>query len=356
MLASANSAAPRLAQPGLASYVRQLVSAASAVPDSLLVHHSFHLGGLRVRARFSNPRLADLYSARLFGRLAETTEPLPDLQVNVLENASLGWPSLARWRDPQCDRQCFDQTLQAAGLRAAYPHSPRLWEVAMPSANVAVQIAETVDDLPIWDSGAPLRVPIHWASVDRGWRLVHGATLGIADKAILIVGPGGAGKSGTTLSGIAHGLQTVGDDYVLVEPTDEPTARPVYRLLKQDQAGLERIRGLNRRLASHSPNWQGKLEFDPEVAFPGSIATSQRIVALVSPAISRAEKSRFAPIGPHESLQALMRATMEQFPGDRDTAFLFCAGLSKRVPGFRLLLSERPDEIAGAVTRFIEEL
>jgi hypothetical protein len=142
---------------------------------------------------------------------------------------------------------------------------------------------------------------------------------------------------------------------VLLEPTEEPVARPVYRLLKQDPAGLERIPGLRERLSGYHPNWQGKLEFDPEVAFPGSLAASQRIVALVSPVIGRTDRSQLVPIEPSESLQALMRATMEQFPGDRDTGFLFCVGLSKRVPGFRLLLSERPDEIAGAIRRFIEE-
>ena len=246
--------------------------------------------------------------------------------------------------------------MDAAGLRAAYPHTPRLWEAAAGSAKRAIQIAEAVGDLPIWDSGAPLRVPIHWACVDRGWRLVHGATLGFGQKAVLIVGPGGAGKSGTTLAGIANGLQTVGDDYVLIEPHDPPTARPVYRLAKQDRRGIGRVAGLEARLTYCLPNWQGKLEFDPDAVFPGAMAQSQEIIAVVTPVISGAETSRIEPLEANETLQMLTRATLEQFPGERDSGFFFCVGLSKKLPAFRLVLSENPAEIAGVVRRFIEEL
>jgi hypothetical protein len=225
-----------------------------------------------------------------------------------------------------------------------------------PSTGLIVQLAQTADDLPVWDNGAPLRIPIHWASLDRGLRLVHGATLGNSRDAVLIAGPGGSGKSSTTLGGIANGLQTVGDDYVLVTPTDPPIAMPVYRLLKQDQSGVDRIDGLSERLGTLQPNWQGKVEFNADEFFPGCIANSQRIRAILVPAICHAQKTRIEPIDWMASLRALARPTLEQIPCDRDTGLLFCMGLSKKVPGFRLLLPNNATEIAEKIEKFIEGL
>ena len=356
MLAGPDRLAPRLTRSGLIDYVDQVIGQARDLSDSSLIVRHFQTAGLTIKARFSDPRLADIYSARLFGQVGEPTEPKPDFQANVVETSRLRWPRLARWFDPACDRRCFHQALEAAGFRAVYPHTPRLWEVMSAPAHTAVQIAETVGDLPIWDSGAPLRTAIHWACVDRGWRLIHGATLGRGDKAVLIAGPGGAGKSGTTLAGIAHGLNTVGDDYVLIEPTDPPIARPVYRLLKQDWAGIGRIGGLAERLNECRPNWQGKLEFDPEVFFPGCMVAEQEIKALLVPIVAHAPKSRIEPIGLKDSLQALARSTLEQFPSERESGFLFSVGLSKRIPSFRLFLSEDTSEIAATIGSFIEEL
>ena len=336
-------------QADIAGYVQGLVSAACAVPDSTLLRREFCIGRMTMRARFSNPGLAKLYSSRLF-----PSDRPPDCHVDVLETGRLGWPPLARWSDSSCDRQCFHRAL-GADLLAAYPHTPRLWEVASVSMGRVVQVTETVDDLPVWDSGAPLRTPIHWACVDRGWRLVHAATLGIGRRAVLIVGPGGVGKSGTTLAGMANGLQTVGDDYVLVEPGNPPIARPVYRLLKQDRRGIARIPGLEARLLDSRPNWQGKLEFDPERVFPGAMAESQEIVAIVTPVIARAGISRIEPLQASETLPILTRAILTQFPGERDSGFLFSVGLSKKLPAFRLVLSESPEEVAGVLRQFVEE-
>ena len=38
----------------------------------------------------------------------------------------------------------------------------------------------------------------------------------VSGDGVLLAGAGGAGKSGTTLAGILHGLSSVGDDYVAV--------------------------------------------------------------------------------------------------------------------------------------------
>jgi hypothetical protein len=345
----------KIGRPDLVAYFGGIFDQARKLPDAALIIRYFRVAGLTVKARFTNAHLADVYSARLVGQRNAANDVAYDLSIDSLEAPRLGWPAPARWSDASCDQPLFHRTLQLAGMRAAYPYRPRHWEAMKLETREAIQLTETAGDLPDWDQGAPLQNFLHWAMLDRGQRVLHGATLGLGGKAILLAGPGGSGKSGTTLAGIAHGLKTVGDDYIVVEPSHAPIARPLYRVLKQDKSGVALIAGLSAHTARMPLNWQGKLEFDPESLFPGCMASEQRIVAIVVPSIRRAANSSIEPIDRNAAMQALARPTLEQFRGERDSGLLFCVRLSKLIPSFRLSLSEDPKEIAATIEAFIKE-
>ena len=248
----------RLGASELAAYLRQIIARARALPKGALTTRRFQIAGQSIVARFSDEARANLYASRLPPAGSCLARREPEFHVDVIETARLGWPAPARWHDPLTHRDDFDRTLERAGLRALPPYMPRLWEFMDREENWACQLTETRSDLPIWDAGAPLRIPLHWASLDRGRRLVHGATLGDDRAAILITGPGRTGKSGMTLTGIAHGLKTVGDDYVVIEPGDPPVAWQAFRLLKQDRAGISRLPGLAARVCDSSPELAGQ--------------------------------------------------------------------------------------------------
>jgi hypothetical protein len=338
----------------LPAYLRGLLRQAAELDDERLDVRSFSVAGLRIEARFTDAGMADLYSGRLVGPATEAGPP--DLRVDVLEASRIGWPPPAGWSDERCPEDFFERLLLAAGLRAAYPYQPRLWQVYDEERGAALQLAGAASDLPLWDSGAPLRLAIHWALPARGRRLLHGATLGTGSDGILISGPGGIGKSGTALAGIAHGLRTVGDDYVIVEQGVPPIAWPVYRLFKQDPAGVARLAGVGRRLAGRPLNWQGKLEFDPEELSPGCMAHSLRLRAILVPSIERLPASRVEPMPRGKAIEAIARSTIVQLASERASVLLFCAGLTARLPVFRLSLSEEPSEIAATIAALIEDL
>ena len=219
-----------------------------------------------------------------------------------------------------------------------------------------MQLVDNLVDLPPWDSGAPFRILLHFAAACRGWRLVHAATLSMRGKGILIVGAGGAGKSGTCLAGLAGGLQTVGDDYVLLAPGESLTAFRAYRLLKQDRGGLARIPGLGVRAAHEPVNWQNKLELDPELLFAGCMVEEIQLRAIVMPVIARARDTRFVPTDTQTAFQQFAPSMWAQMPGARASGFMFSAWLTRQLPVFRMLLSENSSEIASSVSRFIGEL
>ena len=151
------------------------------------------------------------------------------------------------------------------------------WVFFSPALRRGLILVPTVSVLPPWTAGAPFAPLLHLAFAWRGWRLLHAATLGSGGAGALLAGPGGVGKSATTLAGITHGLVTTGDDYLLVEPGTPPVAWPVYRLLKQDRAGLARAG--HDDLSLGAVNWNGKVEIDLEARVPGPAGRFARAAA-----------------------------------------------------------------------------
>ena len=93
-------------------------------------------------------------------------------------------------------------------------------------------------------------------------RLTHAATLGLGGFGALITGASGSGKSSTALAGLLNGLDSVGDDYVVVEQGARVVAHPVFTVFKQDREALRRVGIPESDIDAVGLNWHGKVEFD----------------------------------------------------------------------------------------------
>lgn len=339
----------------LPGYLRQLLQQASELGDDELLVRHFRVAGLRLKLRFADPAIADIYSERLVNQTTGNAQP-HDLRVDILDAERLGWPSPRLWDDFGCAEGWLEEGLRAAGLRAAYPYQPRFWTCYDQRASTALQFTGAIGDLPIWDFGAPIRNVIHWAMADRGLRLLHSATLGSASGGVLISGPGGSGKSGTTTAGVLHGMKTVGDDYVIVENTDTPAAWPAYRLFKQDPTGIARMGPAGTRLAGRPVNWQGKVEFDPEELAPGCHAERMRLRAIMVPSVARLPATRIEPIPRGKAVEAIARSTIFQLSGDLVPVAMFATVLASRLPAFQVQLSGDPSEVATTLAEWVAGL
>jgi hypothetical protein len=167
------------------------------------------------------------------------------------------------------------------------------------------------------------------------------------------VGPSGSGKSATTLAGVLNGLDSVGDDYVLVDIDSRVLAHPVFTVLKQDREGLRRI-GLPTAAVDNAPaNWRGKVELDAAACSANGLAERMEIFALLLPEIARVRKTTLQPVTSHEAALALAPSAVFQLPGDGAEGFRFLAALVRRLPAFRVRLSEDPAEIADVIGSFL---
>lgn len=260
----------------------------------------------------------------------------------------------AKWGEAQFAPHAFASRLADAGLRGSYFHDLDFWQVYDPERRVGAQLMRSADGFPPWEPGAPLRAFLHWDYAARGMRLAHAGTLGIGGKGILLAGAGGAGKSGTVVAGLLNGLDSVGDDYVLIDRTDEGVrAYPLFSTLKQDPEGFERL-GLRQRLKSYGPlNWQGKHPFHIDDVAPRPLPASLDIVALVVPHIGGGGASSVMPLSRKDAMIALAPSGIAQMPGEREGGFRFFSDLTRHLPCYRLTLGTRPEEIAATVSEFL---
>ena len=265
-----------------------------------------------------------------------------------------GWEAPVLWDVRQgFTSRDFETALERVGLRGFYHHEAPSWQFHDPVAGAGVHILPQPMAIPPWESGSPLRLFLHWAYARKGMRLTHAATLGAGTAGALVVGASGSGKSGTTLAGLLNGLTSAGDDYVLIEPAADITAHAVFRVFKQDEAGLRRV-GLDPvAIGSKGLNWHGKHEFDAAALKPSGFARQLRINAILVPNVARLPRTRIEPMSPGQAALSLAPSAVLQLQGDMQDGFRFFADLTRRLPAFRVHLSEDPAEIADAIGRHL---
>ncbi len=334
---------------------RAWLESAAELPDAGLHSWTSRIGGVPIRFRCTDPGLAHLYRSRLVGHDPEALRA-PVLWLDLLETERLGWapPDCAadRRSDPSDLAQRFARARLAALMPPLTGDNRYPWVFFEPVTRRGVMLVRTAADLPPWVAGAPFVLLLHLAFAWRGWRLLHAAALGSGTAGALLAGPGGSGKSGTTVAGITYGLMTTGDDYVLVAPGATPVAWPVYRILKQDPAGLSRAG--RDGLAGRAVNWSGKVELDLESEFPSRLTDRLALRLILLPTVARARRTEVHPAAPTEAFSAVAASMLTQLPGARIAGFSFLTRLTRSLPAFHLRLSSDPEEIAATVRRLLE--
>lgn len=335
----------------VAAFAAGLLDAAEVLPRGALHRRSLTPFGLRIQGLFTDPSYADLAMANIAEALADAAGDR--VTLFLVDAASVGWappPVMAQ----EYNRPLFNAAMAEAGLRSWYLPTGPMWQVYSPARRVGVQLVGKPGGTPQWESGGPLRTFIHWTLPERA-RLCHAGTVGRDGAGVLLVGAGGAGKSGTTLAGIASGLDSVGDDYCIVTMDgDAIEARPVFRVLKQDPAGVRRVFGPD---ADYGPvNWQGKWEIHADRLPRPPLVDRLALRAIVTPRVAHVERSTIRPIPAPLALRAFMPSNVMQLPDGEAEGVRFTAELCRRLPTFELLLSPDRDDIAGAIARLIEGL
>lgn len=336
----------------VAGYAAELLSIADAAGDHLPVTR-IQLPWLDLTVRMPDGPLTQAIAETIVPQAEPAGPDRKSLTVTILHAGVGGVEAPRPWGEEPYLPHDLNRRLGPAGMQASFSHDHCLWQVMSSGDGRAVQLMRGPDDYPPWEPGAPLRVFLHWAYAALGRRLVHGGTLGLDGRGVLLAGAGGAGKSGTVVAGLLSGLTSVGDDYVLVDLAERVSAAPLYGTLKQDPAGSARL-GLADRIGERPLNWQGKHQFQIRDVAAGPIPPRLDLQAILIPKTG-APRTSLEPASARDVLLALAPSALWQMPGERESGFRFFSALASRLPGHVLHLGPDPAEIAARLRRFLED-
>lgn len=186
------------------------------------VTRNIEIGGRLVELRFAGTELYEPLT-RAFSHVAADEGGAPALTICVADSASTGVA-------PRIESRSGSPG--GAALRCIYVPDSRLVHCFDAERRLAFFWVHARATLKAWDIAAPFRLLLAWWAETLGAQLAHGAVVGSRSAGVLLAGPSGSGKSTLTLACLRHGLCTLGDDYVWIEPASPHRAHSLYCTLK----------------------------------------------------------------------------------------------------------------------------
>jgi hypothetical protein len=268
-------------------------------------------------------------------------------RIIALDSADPGVGSLPHSEYLRAYSRQLEQQFEcrSAQLMMRYDAHGDIWRVASLARRSAVVWTADARRLPDWEIAAPLRDVLHWASIPTPCFLTHGAAIGAGGNGILFTGPGGSGKSTTTAAALLSGLQTGGDDFVLLDPI-EREMHALYDSVRLDADGQQRLANFSAVVSNPSRSATEKARFRASAVRPNAFAPRLRLSAIVVPYLAHAEKTVVAPAARSEVMRALAPSTLLLLRGGQMETAAKLAGLVRSTPGFRIELGRDPAEVA----------
>jgi hypothetical protein len=301
-----------------------------------LLERDLVIAGLPVRLSFAGPAMYDA----VFPALEHLAAPAPasaepPRRVLIWDTASTGVePPEPVWRDHDLGPGAEVLSLSEGPIRAAHARWGRLL-VYDPRSNTLVFHAPDARQMPWREYASPMRSGLHWLLTTPERRLIHGAAVGEGSRGLLITARGGRGKSTLAVACFQAGLDTAGDDLVVVTLEDSPRAHSIYATAKLDRRSID-LTAPDRDLITN-PGFE-----HPEKAVvdlrSGPIVTDLPISAIVVPQVDGTPEPRLERISESEALRQIGPSSVVRMPRPRGAAFATAAALARSLPAWRLRL------------------
>lgn len=307
--------------------------------------------------RFSGERPA-LHISAAFGHLRCAPRPSADLTILLWDTASTGvaLPPVS-WGPNDLDRVGKVRGLCDARFATVHdPDTAQLWTFDRQAATAVVWMND-VEAVPLWDRIHPLRRLLHAWARGFGGDLVHAGAVGVGRDGVLVVGPGGTGKSTTVLAAMQGGLSAAGDDYVLVDAGSPPAAHALYGTMRLHQAHLDRF----PELMTHHDHvfeepWSNRAKVTSYMSRhrPDRMIPELRLVGIVIPQVVGDATSEMVRETPVRALLALAPSSMLQIDPTDGDMFARLTRLCRMLPCWRLLLGPDLAQVGVSLTRLIK--
>lgn len=282
--------------------------------------------------RLGNDEAADLTVT--MWDAATTGEAYPDLRLPEVEPMAAG-------------------VIDAPELLLSYYSQPRVLFALDRSSDEALFIADTVDELPPWERPSPMRALLSWWFTSRNKLMAHAAAVATESGAALLIGPGGSGKSSTSLACMAAGMGWLGDDYVIIDPRTR-TVFSLYGSAKLVAEHHDRYPTLMRTDGTiHHGGLEDKNFGFPGVEFPDRVCLSSEVRAVVLPVVTRGPECHLVRSTPSRALLALAPSTIFQGRVQHAEVFELSREVLRPFEPYRLELGDGVEAVPHMVSQLI---
>lgn len=233
--------------------------------------------------------------------------------------------------------------------------SPPTWRLVSARQHLAVTWTADAALFPDWEDSAPFRDLFHLMSLSTECFLAHAAAIGIGGSGILLIGPGGSGKSTTTGAAVLRGFSSAGDDFVLVDP-QSARVYSLYDAIKLNPKSARWLPDLARQIVNpqHAPDEKGRVHIYQSRR--SAFAHSLPITAILLPHISGEPRTTISPASQSAAALALIPSTMLLLDGGEAVTMHKSASFLRRVPAYHCRLGPDPFEAIDAISAFVDGL
>jgi hypothetical protein len=257
-----------------------------------------------------------------------------------------GGPALAAGVERDVSDECGVGVARSRGTVSLLDRAARRGYFWTPSA----------DAIPGWIAGSPWRTLLHWWWRSHGLQVVHGAAVATAGQAVLLAGPGGAGKSTTTFACLRRGLDVLAEDHCLLAVEEPVTVFGLYSAGKLTDATLAAFPEL-REMVADLPGTRrcegGKQLFFLDSRFRARFPERAQVKAMLIPTMADRATSTIVPASRADGLRAIAPSTLLQLPGAGSADLRQLTRLASHVPIHRLELGRDLDRAVAVITDFL---
>ena len=274
----------------------------------------------------------------------------PHLEIFVLCGSSPPHHVPPAWNFAHTDARHLERLHLSSDKRisAFYDADRRFWFIVDKSSRQALFWIADAADIPFWEEAAPFKLPLHWFLSDSSLTMVHGGVVCDSRSALLLVGPGGSGKSTTVAACLQAGLGVCGDDLVLTERVPSGwIAHALYDSVKLAPDGGIAVPPLLAAAPSRPCGAKRLVRYSD--AAPAQFASSSPLCAIAQCVVTGSESTTLEPMSPAAMLRALAPPTVFLLRGREAETLRKIGELVRTLPCLRLRLGRNPAEAASVL-------
>ncbi len=316
---------------------------------------TFEVGSKVIRLYFASPALISLIAPAFRHLNLPNNSSNADLDVYLWDSKSTGVPMVKPpWGNDAFLPKGAIKGFSDGFVRATYLFDRKALSLFNLRTDKAIYWVPDAHGVPYFETGAPLLGILPQWFLEKGKLFMHGGAIGIEDKGVLLVGPGGSGKSTTAIRCLNDfSLYYLADDYCLVNCNDPVYIHSVYCSGKLDPVQVESFSFLEPALYNPHTLHEEKALFFLYPLFAHRLLKTVPLKAIFIPQITRKGRTFLSPASPIDAFRALTPSTLFQLPGFGHTASEMIAKLVRKVPAYYLNLGDDPEIVPKVIHDYL---